>query len=156
MAEIIELAAKVIVKEEGFSALPYYDTLNIPTYGYGFVCGKQYDPLPKISITVEGAHKKLLELIIKNQKTFASNPDLFDAYKNCNDNRQAILLSMAHQIGIYGLLKFKKMLNALYKSDFEEAAVQVANSLAATQTPARWKRNAQQLQSGELNKYYGA
>ena len=156
MAEVIELAAKIIIKEEGFSALPYYDTLNIPTYGYGFVCGKRYDPLPKISITVEDAHQKLLELIAKNQKTFHSNPDLFDAYKNCNDNRQAILLSVAHQIGLYGLLKFKKMLAALYKSDFNESAAQIASSLAATQTPARWKRNEQQMRSGELNQYYGA
>lgn len=156
MTDLIDLSAKIIIKEEGFSSLPYYDTQNIPTYGYGFVCGKRYDPLPKISITVEDADKKLLELISATQKTFTTNPDLFDAYKNCNDNRKAILLSMAHQIGIYGLLKFKKMLAAMYKSDFNEAASQIASSLAATQAPARWKRNEQQMQSGELNQYYRA
>jgi lysozyme len=63
---------------------------------------------------------------------------------------------MAHQIGIYGILKFKNMLSALYRADYNEAANQMLDSLAARQTPARWKRNAEQMRTGELNSYYEA
>jgi lysozyme len=156
MSAASQLAVRILVKEEGFREKPYYDTESIPTYGYGFVCANKYDPLPDISITQEDAIKRLLDLVEGNEKTMTNNPDLYRAYQPCNDNQKAILLSMAHQIGIYGILKFKNMLSALYRADYNEAANQMLDSLAARQTPARWKRNAEQMRTGELNSYYEA
>lgn len=154
MTAASDIAVKILKIEEGFQAEPYYDTLQIPTYGYGFVCGDRYAPLPNITISQDDALKRLAGLVDVNEKTFNSNPDLYRCYFHCNDNRKAILLSMAHQIGIYGVLKFKQMLGALENADYSGAADQMLNSLAARQTPARWSRNAEQMRTGELNAYY--
>jgi lysozyme len=154
MTAASELAVNILIKEEGFRDKPYYDTESIPTIGYGFVCGNKYDPLPDITINQDEAIKKLLALVEVNEKTMINNPELYRAYSPCNENQKAILLSMAHQIGIYGILKFKKMLGVLYHADFNGAADQMLDSLAARQTPSRWKRNAEQMRTGELNSYY--
>lgn len=151
----IDLAIKILEKDEGFRDKPYYDTKQIPTYGHGFVCGKKFDPLPKISITLPESLKRLRELVSASERTMNGNPDLFDAYKNCNDVQKAVLLSMAHQLGIYGLLKFKKLLTALYRSDFDEASRQCLDSQAAKiDAPARFRRNSEMLKTGILHSYY--
>lgn len=151
----VDIAIKILEKDEGFREKPYYDTKNIPTYGHGFVCGGKNDPLPKISITLPESLKRLRELVTANERTMNGNPDLFKAYEKCNEVQRAVLLSMAHQLGIYGLLKFKKLLSALYRSDFKEASNQCLDSQAAKiDAPARFKRNAEMLKTGELHSYY--
>lgn len=149
-----DLAVKILKKEEGFRAEPYYCSEQYPTYGYGVKIGDKYEPLPKITITEPEAAKKLISLTEANEKTCLNNPDLYRCYFHLNDARKAILLSIAYQIGIYGLLKFKNMLGALERADYSAAADEMLNSLAARQTPARWKRNAEQMRSGEVNAYY--
>lgn len=151
----VDIAVKIKEKDEGFSSIPYYDTKQIPTYGHGFVCGKQYADLPNISITLEESLKRLRGMAEANEKTMLANPDLFKAYKNCNDVQRATLLSMAHQLGIYGVLKFKGMLAALYKPDFIKASAECLDSQAARKdAPARFKRNASMILTGNLHDYY--
>ncbi len=151
----VDIAVNILEKDEGFSSTTYYDTKQIPTYGHGFVCGKQYADLPNISITLSESLKRLHGLCEVNEKTMLGNPDLFAAYKNCNEVQRATLLSMAHQLGIYGVLKFKGMLAALYRSDFYKASEECLDSLAARKdAPARFKRNASMLLTGNLHDYY--
>lgn len=157
----VELAIKILQKDEGFSDKPYYDTKHIPTYGHGFICTvdniqcRPYDALPNVTITLEQSLDRLKGLIDVNEKTFLNNPDLYSAYKNCNDVRRAILLSMAHQLGIYGVLKFKGMLSAIRVLDWDNAAAECLDSNAArSDAPARFKRNASMLQTGILHSYY--
>ena len=119
------------------------------------MCGKQYADLPNISITLSESLKRLHGMCEVNEKTMLSNPDLFAAYKNCNDVQRATLLSMAHQLGIYGVLLFKGMLAALYKPDFDKAAIECLDSQAAREdAPARFKRNSEMLRAGNLDSYY--
>lgn len=151
----VDIAVQIKEVDEGFSETPYYDTKRIPTYGHGFVCGKQNSPLPKISITLDESLKRLRGMAEVNEKTFLSNPDLFRAYKNCNNVQKAVLLSMAHQLGIYGTSLFKGMLNALAKKDFELAAKECLDSKAArTDAPKRFRRNAEMIRTGNLHDYY--
>lgn len=157
----VDLAVKILEKDEGFRETPYYDTKKIPTYGHGFVCmidGKQlraYDDLPDLCISYEESIKRLRGLTEVNEKTFIKNPDLFAAYKNCNDVRKAVLLSMAHQLGIYGVTLFRGMLGAMYHSDFKSAAKECLESKAArVDAPERFKRNAYMIRTGELHEYY--
>lgn len=154
MTAAIEIAVKILKKEEGFRSEPYLCSEGYPTYGYGTKIGEKYESLPKIKISEPEATKKLIGMTEVNEKTFNSNPDLHRCYFHCNDARKAILLSIAYQIGIYGILKFKKMLGALERADYSAAADEMLNSLAARQTPARWNRNAEQMRTGELNAYY--
>lgn len=157
----VDIAVKILEHDEGFREKPYYDTKQIPTYGHGFVCMvnskplRAYDPLPDMSITREDSLKRLRGLTEVNEKTFINNPDLFAAYKKCNDVQKAVLLSMAHQLGIYGVLLFKTMLGCLYHSDFKSASLECLDSKAARiDAPERFKRNAYMLRTGVLHDYY--
>lgn len=151
----VDTAVKILEIDEGFSETPYYDTKGIPTYGHGFVCGKKNEMLPKISITLEESLKRLRGLVQANEKTFLGNPDLSIGYHNCNDVQKAVLLSMAHQLGIYGVLLFKGMLRAIWVSDFNKAADEILDSKAARiDAPKRFKRNALMMRTGKLAEYY--
>ncbi len=150
----IEISGRMLKKEEGFRAKPYLCSEGFPTWGYGEKIGDKYEALPNITTTEPEAYKKMLATVTGNEKTILNNPDLYRCYFHLNDARKAVMLSIAYQIGIYGVLKFKKMLGALERADYSAAADEMLNSLAARQTPARWKRNAEQMRSGELNAYY--
>jgi len=154
MTAAIEISGRMLKKEEGFRAKPYLCSEGFPTIGYGEKIGDKYEALPKITTTEPEAFKKMLAMNTVNEKTFLNNPDIYRCYFHLNDNRKAVMLSIVYQIGIYGLLKFKKLLAALEKADYSTAADEMLNSLAARQTPARWKRNAEQMRSGELHAFY--
>jgi lysozyme len=66
-------------------------------------------------------------------------------YPALSPQRQAVLISLAYQVGNSGLLKFKRMLSALAKGDFEVAALQYLDSSAARQCPSRFRRGARIL-----------
>lgn len=138
------LTIEVLRKEEGFRSTPYYCSEGYPTIGYGFKIGNKNDPLPNRSITREEAEIQLKE-IIKGLELLLSD---MSGYKECTLARQAILLSIAYQIGFAGLLKFKNMLSAIDKQEYLVAADCMLDSLAARQTPERWSRNAKVMRTG--------
>lgn len=70
-------------------------------------------------------------------------------YKNLDDARKAVLLSMAFQMGTNGLLGFKNTLESVRKGDYELAARQMLQSRWATQTPARAGRMSEQMRTGQ-------
>ena len=47
---------------------------------------------------------------------------------------------MAYQLGVEGVMKFKKMIAALQNGDYDRAADEMADSLWAKQTPSRAQR----------------
>lgn len=154
MTAAIEISGRMLKKEEGFRAKPYLCSEGYPTIGYGEKIGDKYEALPNIETTEPEAYKKMLAMNEVNEKTFLNNPDLYRCYFHLNDARKAVMLSIAYQIGIYGVLKFKKMLGALENANYSGAADEMLNSLAARKTPTRWKRNAEQMRTGELNAFY--
>ena len=154
MTAAIQISAGMLAKEEGFRAKPYYCSEDYVTIGYGEKIGGKYEPLPDVTTTEPEAYRKMLKMIEVNEKTLLNNPDLYRCYFHLNDARKAVILSIVYQIGIYGLLKFKKLLAALETASYDKAADEMLNSLAARQTPKRWLRNAEQMRSGELNAFY--
>lgn len=65
-----------------------------------------------------------------------------------DDERQYALLDMCYQLGINGLLKFKKMLEAIRCKNMVEAEKQCLDSNYAVQTPKRSKRIAHLIRTG--------
>lgn len=63
--------------------------------------------------------------------------------------RQSVLVEMAFQMGLQGLLGFKKALTAVREGRYEDAAREMLDSKWARQTPARAKRLAQIMETGE-------
>lgn len=61
--------------------------------------------------------------------------------------RQAVLIGMVYQLGLAGVLNFKKFLYSCSKGDFSSAATEMLDSRWAFQTPHRAKVLAKQLVS---------
>ena len=66
-----------------------------------------------------------------------------------SEPRRAVLVNMAFQMGIGGLLKFKRTLGSIEDGQFFEAAVEMLKSTWAQQTPTRAHRLATQMETGE-------
>lgn len=157
MSNNLDMAAVILEQDEGFEPEPYYCSENYPTIGHGFrISGtNRHDPLPKnMSMTHPESLAKLRAMLVTYDATLRSNKDTCRAYELASDTRKAVMLSMVHQLGMYGVLKFKKFIAAMASKDYEEAAKQCLDSIAAKQTPNRWKRNASMIESGNLHAYY--
>lgn len=62
--------------------------------------------------------------------------------------RQGVLVNMAFQMGVGGLLKFRDTLAHVEAGDYREASAEMLNSKWARQTPERAQRLSIQMQSG--------
>mgnify|MGYP002629922797 CR=1 FL=1 len=62
--------------------------------------------------------------------------------------RLGVLIAMAFQMGVDGLLKFKTTLKRIQERDYAGASQSMLDSLWAQQTPARAKRLSQQILTG--------
>ena len=134
-----QMVIKRMKDEEGFSSRPYRCTSNKLTIGYG-------RNLEDVGISKEEAEIMLNNDIEKCYAQLKSRiPHIFD---RLDRDRQEVLLDMCFNLGIEGLLKFKKMLHALSEDDFTEAAHELMNSRYAHQVPNRAKRNAIILEEG--------
>lgn len=69
-------------------------------------------------------------------------------FQDLDDARRGVLLNMAFQLGIEGLLGFKNTLKLIETGDYAGAAKNMLLSKWATQTPARAKRMAEQMRTG--------
>jgi len=126
-----------IKEEEGFSSHVYKDTLGVLTIGFGTNL--------KEGISREEAHA-LLEIRLKNKiKGLISAKPIVE---NINSVRQDVLANMAYQLGVTGVLKFKKMWEALDRLDFKTASKEMMDSKWYQQTPARCERLATQMYKG--------
>jgi len=70
-------------------------------------------------------------------------------WRKLDEARQAVLLGMAFQMGIDGLLGFKNTLKMVEAGDYDGAGKGMLNSLWARQTPERAKRMSDQMKKGE-------
>ncbi len=78
----------------------------------------------------------------------------FPWYIALDSDRQTIIKSMAYQMGVEGLLKFKNMIAALEAEDYSRASREALDSRWAKQTPARAERHAAVIGWGKLNEVY--
>lgn len=68
---------------------------------------------------------------------------------NLSEPRKAVLISMAFQLGVPGLLKFRRALTFAELGQWMMAAEHFLDSkVAREQSPARWQRHADQLRTG--------
>lgn len=66
-------------------------------------------------------------------------------YSDLSEPRQGVLLNMAFQLGVAGLMGFKKTLRLVQIGKYEDAADEMLRSKWSEQTPQRAKRLAQQM-----------
>lgn len=68
-----------------------------------------------------------------------------------NEPRKAVIIGMCFQMGIRGLLGFKRMLDSVRDEKWANAANEMRTSRWAKQTSKRAHRLAAQMESGEWN-----
>lgn len=146
------MICKVLGFEEGMREHAYYCSEGYPTIGKGTKIGPKGAPLDHYTFTVSEKTADCMmeeELRATRLKLIKHN-----WYVNLNEDRQAIIKSMAYQLGYVGLMKFKKMIAALECKNFEEAARQALDSRWRKQTPARASRHARVLRTGDIESGY--
>lgn len=146
--------AEIIIKlEEGLRLSEYHCTEGYRTIGYGEKLSNiKWEPLGDTKRTEKQALQFLRERIFEIiSRLVAHKPK---AWNNCNEQRQAILISMCYQLGVAGVLKFNNMWAALERNDFELASKEMLDSLWAKQTKNRALRHSKTMKDGSLDMYY--
>lgn len=135
-----------LIRDEGFRGLAYDDATGqtvrkgttlegFVTVGYGFCLdGDRGRPIPEPI-----ADAWLDWLIVETGKALDAR---IPWWRQQPEDVQRALVNMAYQLGVSGLLNFRKMLSALQIGDRAEAARQALDSRWARQTPNRANRVA--------------
>ena len=118
-----------IKKHEGYVGIVYKDSLVIDTIGYGFAI-KDLELDEDICDIILDRKLKDLESRIKIK---------FDWYKYMPPEIKNVVMEMCYQLGVTGVSKFKKTIAYLRNEQWEEASVEMLDSLWAKQTPNRAK-----------------
>lgn len=142
----------VLQFEEGFRSKAYHCSSGYPTIGIGTKLGPKNAPLSNYTFVVtEQAAKALLDDEVKK---ILKSLLKFPWYIALDSDRQTIIKSMAYQMGVEGLLKFKNMIAALEDKDYSRASREALDSRWAKQTPSRAERHAAVIGWGKLNEVY--
>jgi len=128
-----------IASEEGFSARMYKCPADKWTIGYGFNLEALDMP--------QAVAELWLSILVKDIK---QSLYVLGWTGGLNEARRLAVTDMAYQLGVRGLCRFVKMAMALSAKDYETAANELLDSEYARQTPARAKRNADIIRSGEI------
>jgi lysozyme len=154
---MIDMNEKIqrLVMHEGCRLKPYYCTKGKQTIGVGR--NLDDNPLTEEEKRVCGDWEKG---ITKNAAFYLLRHDIERVEKECkkkiafyellDDERQYALLDMSFNLGIAGLLKFKKMLMAMACGYFEDAAKECLDSKYAKEVGQRAVRIANTIRTGRF------
>ena len=134
----IEKTIIQIKKHEGYRRKPYYCTADKLTIGYG-------RNLDDVGLSEPEAE----QLLINDLRLFNHSVKKHINTCHCNSARLAVLNNMAYNLGLAGLLAFKRMLSHLESARFEQAAHEMLDSRWARQLPNRSKELATQMSTGQ-------
>lgn len=132
----------MLVREEGLRLSAYQDHLGYWTIGVG----RLIDARRGGGITKDEA----MYLLDNDIRRYTDA--VFDALpwaQDLSEPRQAVLIGMAFQMGVHGLLGFTNTLAAVRDGRWQDAYDGILASKWATQTPARAERMAKQMLTGE-------
>ena len=122
--------------DEGFRAKPYKDTLGVLTIGYGTNIDE--------GIEQEEAEWLLERRVERTRLALSRSWPTFNGGTLTAEAQEA-LVGMAYQLGVHGVLKFKRMLAALEQlpPDYETAIAEARASRWNAETPHRVDRLAE-------------
>lgn len=130
-----------LVRDEGEVLHAYQDHLGWWTIGVGRLIDKRRGG----GIT----HEEALYLLGNDVDRVMAELDNALPWWNCHsDNRRRVLVNMAFNLGIAGLLTFKRTLAAIKARDYDAAADGMLASLWARQVGERAKRLAALMREG--------
>lgn len=130
-----------LLRDEGFIPDAYQDHLGYWTIGIG----RLIDGRKGGGITREEA-----EYLLENDigRTLLQLRSKIKFFNDLSDARQRALVNMAFNLGVAGLLKFRRMLAALEAGHYKRASEEALNSRWARQVGARAQRIANMIENG--------
>lgn len=129
-------------RDEGVRQVAYQDSLGLWTIGVGrLIDGRKVGA----GLRIKEIEQMLLNDIADREQALRLSLPWFDSL---DEVRQAVLVNMAFQLGVAGLLQFKDTLNRVREGDYAGAAAAMLQSKWASQTPERAKRVAKQMETG--------
>ena len=140
---MIEQLMAQLRRDEGTKATVYKDTLGFDTIGVGRLIDSRK---PGAGLRPDEIDYLLRNDINDRVQALTKALPWFD---RLDEARRGALINMAFQLGTAGLLGFKSTLALISAGKYSEAAEQMLKSKWATQTPARAKRLAEQMKTGE-------
>ena len=128
-------------RDEGEVLHAYQDHLGYWTIGIGILIDKRKGGglRPEESEFIFRNRLKLLDAELANRLPWISKLD---------PARKGVLINMAFQMGVAGLLGFKNTLAMVESGRYRDAAKGMLESKWATQTPARANRLSRQMETG--------
>jgi lysozyme len=142
-----------IGNDEGFVAHVYKCSEGFDTIGKGYNLSQ--NPLKLTGFEIkEFRHKGISEATATYllnryvEQIEKSLHDKIEWFGKLNEARQGVLINMAYQMGVGGLLKFHDTLDYIQHGSFDLAAAEMLDSKWARQTPARAKRLAKRMKTG--------
>jgi len=127
-------------RHEGLRLKPYKCTGDKLTIGYG-------RNLEAKGITEVEANFMLAEDVAFYSEELSNKLSYFD---NLSEARQAVLINMAFNLGVNGLMKFKKTLSYVSNQYYDQAAVEMLNSRWAKQVGKRSIELSEQMKTGQF------
>lgn len=138
----MEELIRQLVDEEGEVLHEYKDHLGYSTVGVGRLIDKRKGG----GISKEESRYLLMNDINRFTRDVSASLPWFSSL---SAPRKAVLIGMAFQMGLQGLMGFKNTLAHIKAGEYDKAADGMINSLWARQTPERAKRMAEQMRTGE-------
>lgn len=137
--EVFAAMLEDLRRDEGLRLTPYVDSLGVLTIGYG--------------INLHGGLSRAeCELLLEHRavERLGELTSVLPWFEGLDPVRQRVLLNAAYQLGVHGLLAFRKMLAFLKEGAYEKAAREMESSLWARQTPNRVARLADMMRKGTV------
>ena len=128
---------KKIKNHEGFRSTVYQCTEGYDTIGYGFA-------IKDLELDKDIAELILIRKLADLQERISST---FNWFNNAKEVVKDVVTNMCYQIGVSGFNKFKKTIYYLETEQYEEASLEMLDSLWAKQTPNRAKELSKQISS---------
>ena len=127
-----------LIRDEGWRTKPYRDSAGILTIG----CGRN---LESTGLSQDEIDYLLANDIRRAQEGVAI---ALPWSGNLDEARRGVLENMAFNLGVRGLLQFRKMLTACAAQDWETASAEMLDSMWAKQVGERAVRLARQMREG--------
>jgi lysozyme len=135
-----------ICADEGFRAMPYLDTVGVPTIGYGTTS--------ILGVAVSLRHPAITDDVarqILRQDLYTACMDaqaLLKRFDDLNHVRQEVLVNMAFNLGKTRLGKFTGLIKALDSLDYSDAAQHMIDSRWYRQVKTRAERLVAAMRTG--------
>lgn len=133
---------ELLERDEGRKRSAYKDHLGFWTIGVGRLIDARKGG---------GLSEQEIDILLRNdvEGRVVDLTERLEWYPYLDEVRRAVLLSMSFQMGVDGLLEFKRTLDAVHSGQYQDAARFMMESLWAKQTPERAERLSEMMKDGE-------